>query len=229
MLEGYAGLFYLPELTDFSSKKSSFIVINNELTHSESFLEYPSYKLTDNPNPGKPINTDSYSLMHYHLNAAALLLIGDYLKYLKQNNVYDNTKIIIVSDHGGLNIHNPYIDRSIDSRIMNFNPVLFIKDFNSKGEIKTDNRFMTNADVPSIALDNVVDNPKNPFTGKSINTKEKQQGACTLVNHREWNPSQFHNRYKPLDKDSDFWCVKEDIFKLENWSKPSQRDYGNLP
>lgn len=229
LLEGYAGLFYLPELTDFSSKKSSFIVINNELTHSESFLEYPSYKLTDNPNPGKPINADSYSLMHYHLNAAALLLIGDYLKYLKQNNVYDNTKIIIVSDHGGLNIHNPYIDRSIDSRIMNFNPVLFIKDFNSKGEIKTDNRFMTNADVPSIALDNVVDNPKNPFTEKSINTKEKQQGACILVNHREWNPSQFHNRYKPLDKDSDLWCVKEDIFKLENWSKPSQRDYGNLP
>ena len=75
----------------------------------------------------------------------------------------------------------------------------------------------------------IVDNPKNPFTEKSINTKEKQQGACILINHREWNPSQFHNRYKPLDKDSDFWCVKEDIFKLENWSKPSQRDYGNLP
>ena len=32
---------------------------------------------------------------------------------------------------------------------------------------------MTNADVPALALNGVVENPENPFTGKEINFSEK--------------------------------------------------------
>lgn len=219
LIESYAGLFYLPQLTDFSSDKPAFIVINNELTHAESFLTYPSYKLTNNPNPGKPLDTDNYSLQHYHLNAAALLLIGDYLKYLKENNVYDNTRIIIVSDHGALFTHNPYLSSEVDARIMNYNPVLFVKDFNAGGEFKTNHDFMTNADTPMIALKNIVNNPKNPFTGKQLYSAEKKNGVYILLNHSEWNPSYFYNDTKPLKDDSRFWYVKDDIFDIDNWSK----------
>ena len=219
LIESYAELFYMPRLTDFSSKKSSFIVINNELTHSESFLTYPSYKLTDNPCQGKPIDVDEVSLKHYHVNAAAWILIGDYLKYLKANNVYDNTRIIIVSDHGGMNIANPNFDSSVNENVMNYNPVLFVKDFNAKGKFKTDNKFMTNADVPLLVTDNIINKPKNPFTGKVLSSEDKERGAYILIGHDDWNPSQFYRKNRPLNENSTFKHVKDNIFNVDNWSK----------
>lgn len=219
LVESYAELFYLPRLTDFTSKKSSFIVINNELTHSATFLSYPSYKLTDKPNPGNPIDVDPNSLMHYHVNAAAWLLIGDYLEYLKKNNVYDNTRIIIVSDHGGMGVNNPYFDSEINETIMNYNSVLFVKDFNAKGNIKFDNSFMTNADVPLIAIDGIIRNPRNPFTRKILSSKEKQKGVYILQDHSDWNPSQFYRKNRPLNENSTFKHVKDNIFNVDNWSK----------
>ena len=47
-----------------------------------------------------------------------------------------------------------------------------VKDFNSSGFHVSD-EFMTNADVPMLALDAVIENPQNPFTGKLINNDEK--------------------------------------------------------
>ena len=47
-----------------------------------------------------------------------------------------------------------------------------VKDFNSD-TFAVSNEFMTNADVPMLAMDTVVENPKNPFTEKPINDDEK--------------------------------------------------------
>jgi len=217
LIDNYAGLFYLPELTDFTSDKSSFIVINNGLTHAESFLTYPSYCLTDKPFAGKPLNTDDYSKKHYHVNAAALIMIGEYINYLKQNNVYDNTRIIIVSDHGWANVHNPELDPFIDEHIINYNPILLVKDFNSKGVFKTDKTFMTNAEVPYIAIKDIIKNPINPFTGKKL-INRNVKSAYILLGHEKWSPDHF-NTYTPLNRNSSFWYVKDDIFKQKNWTK----------
>ena len=39
-------------------------------------------------------------LAHYHANAAALLRLGEWFDWMREQGVYDNTRIIIVSDHG---------------------------------------------------------------------------------------------------------------------------------
>lgn len=36
---------------------------------------------------------------HYQSNMAALLQLGEWFDYLRDNGVYDNTRIILVADH----------------------------------------------------------------------------------------------------------------------------------
>ena len=147
---------------------------------------------------------------------ASLLLIGEFIKYLKSNDVYDNTRIIIVSDHGSLLFNNPKKDKNFNDNIAPFNPILFVKDFNAEGKYKTDNTFMTNADVPLIALKDIVNRPKNPFTHKNLTNDGKQKGAVLFVNHARWNPSHFQDS-KVFEEDSQFIKVKDNIFDEKNY------------
>ncbi len=56
-----------------------------------------------------------------------LIMIDSYIKYLKENNIYDNSKIIILSDHGTY----PDLNDEFDARGRQ-NPILFIKGKNEK-------------------------------------------------------------------------------------------------
>lgn len=62
------------------------------------------------------------------------------------------------------------------------NPLLLVKDFNSK-EFTISNEFMTNADTPTLAVDNLIRNPINPFTGRVINNDEKMPIRKLLLHH----------------------------------------------
>ena len=99
-VKSYSELFYLSQLTDFSSDKNTYTIMHNMLTHSGIFFEPPYYKLSKYAKApetrGKityPYTTanDYSTLKHYESNASALLLIGEWLKYLKENDCYDNT------------------------------------------------------------------------------------------------------------------------------------------
>lgn len=216
LMGSYPVMYFMPKLTDFVADKDTFTFIDNILPHSESFLEYPSYTFTGRFVPGDTGITDTYTNMSYHLNMASLLLIGEFIKYLKSNDVYDNTRIIIVSDHGSLLFNNPKKDKNFNDNIAPFNPILFVKDFNAEGKYKTDNTFMTNADVPLIALKDIVNRPKNPFTHKNLTNDGKQKGAVLFVNHAKWNPSHFQDS-KVFEEDSQFIKVKDNIFDEKNY------------
>jgi hypothetical protein len=103
---------------------------------------------------------------------------------LKRNNVYDNSRIIIVSDHG-TNIDAMIADTELripNERRESYNPVLLFKYLNSKGKLKTDMSFMTNADVPVLALDGIAETI-NPFTGKSLRENPKVRELYITTNH----------------------------------------------
>ena len=78
------------------------------------------------------------------------------LDFLRKNNCYDNTRIIIVSDHGYRGYFDDFDnfpDPGIPTR---FCPLFLVKDFNAKGKLKTDNAFMTNADTVIFATKKLV-------------------------------------------------------------------------
>ena len=219
-LKGYAELYNLSELTDFSSKKNTFIVFNSSLTHNPSYLKYPNYEMSlfddvkyQAPMEGK---LNPWSLRHYHTNMAFVKLLGEYFDFLRKNNTYNNTRIIIVSDHGiGYGLQNPYLTNFEMENYMPYNALLMVKDFNQNDNIKINYDFMTNAEVPYIATKNIIKTPKNPFSGKILmNKKEKSMIIKTDTN---WQPVYYLGKEKILNDKNRFNYVKDNPMEEKNW------------
>jgi len=215
-IDNYAVLDFLPELTVYDSKKPSALLITNDATHEPILLQYPSYTPVLNvTDTGNGIFSNE---IHYHANSALYLQVGEWLEELKKNDVYDNTRIIIVSDHGR-SINAMIADTELNipnERRELYNPVLLFKDFNSKGKLQTDMSFMTNADVPVLALDGVA-KTVNPFSGKSLKENSKAKGVF-ITNSQLWE-AEKHNK-TTFNINSDQWLfVHDNIFDPNNWVK----------
>jgi YidC/Oxa1 family membrane protein insertase len=213
----YAALDYLPAITKITdSDEGAFTEIFNELPHDPAFLQAPLYvpatTVTDK-GPGAFANDK-----HFHVDMAAFLLLGKWFKYLKNNNVYDNTRIIIVSDHGyGVPI-NDLVGFTLPdgSELLRYNSLLMVKDFNSEGALIKDDAFMTTADVPTLATAGLIDNPVNPFTGKPLYV-DKDNGV-KVTTSRKIYPT-HHGKYKFRIDDDEYLFVHDNIFDSENWKQ----------
>src|SRR5574344_1102022 len=158
-IDYYSGLYYLPQLTAIDDTNNSFVSITNETTHEN--LNLDSLGCT----------VDS-SAIGYSENVIAYKALASWISYLKQNDCYDNTRIIIGSDHGnnsqdGYNLDFTGFDIGINPD--EFHPLLMVKDFGCDGPLTVDDTtLMTNADVASLALKDTVPGAYNPFTLKKI-------------------------------------------------------------
>ena len=191
--DSYLAIRALPSMTELSgtSEEGSFILIQNGTAHNTLPLKEPEYEPAfefDNTEydethkdrftcDGKTIRMDdNYQLAHYQCNMAAFIQIGNWLDYLKEIGVYDNTRIIIVSDHGwplgqidDMILFDGVSDTMYNAEdAMAYNPVLLYKDFGSDEPFTTDYSFMTNADTPYLAMDGLLDDPVNPFISRPV-------------------------------------------------------------
>lgn len=229
VINNYAPLDFLSDLTDFSETESgTYICMVNELTHSSIYMQAPDYipvqNVTDYGNSS--FNKDEA----YHTNMSAFKRLAKWIQYLKENNVYDNTRIILVADHSRATSEDCIEkDEELDKQIAgtnyrgrgHFHPLLMMKDFDSKGSLKSDMSFMTNGDVPSLALSGIIENPVNPFTQKVVpldTTEIKKDGVVVTSSdvHQAW-------LYKNLNtypvKPNQWWRIRSNIFKASSWSQ----------
>lgn len=124
---------------------------------------------------------------HYQVNMAAFLKLGEWFDYLKENDVYDNTRIIIVADHG-YNL-GQFDVKCNDVDMEYFMPLLMVKDFNATGFTVCDD-FMTNGDTPALATADIIENPVNPFSGNPINSDAKSDDRI-LFYSENWQPEDY--------------------------------------
>jgi hypothetical protein len=105
----------------------------------------------------------------------------------------------------------------IPVNIDNFNPILLFKDFNASGELKTNMTFMTNADVPFLAMNDQIENPVNPFTGNAVSIKNKENPLYIAVSGSVGleNPNKTLFNLNPK-KD---YYVPGGLFEEKNWSR----------
>ena len=219
-LDNYVALDMLPFFSEVSDTLfNSYSVIHNDLPHSQSFLQVPGYILSDiitHRGDGPFADVD-----HYHVNMASFLLLERWFEFLKENGVYDNTRIIIVSDHGrDLKINFPENPLLPDgSGLQDYTALLMVKDFNASGTVLIDDTFMTNADVPLIALKDIVINPVNPWTDALL--EPNKENGVTITTSKKWR-TRDHPRFE-FNIEQDEWLhVHTNIFDLENWSTVSQ-------
>ena len=199
-----SNLYYLREMTDFESQKPSFIFLENESTHDVAVA------LSDDYETIAQNQIEDNTTLHYQANVAALKQIGKYLDYLRDNNCFDNTRVILVSDHGmAANIS------GLEPRMNQFGPLLMVKDFNSTGLYKTDDSFMTNADTLSLAIDGLDISKVNPMTGKIL-TSDKNNGVDVYI-AQSWNAEKLRNDYTFKHDNNQAWHVSDDIHNPDNW------------
>ncbi len=226
----YSVLIRLSELTEFDEEGETtphFIELVNDTTHGPGILQMPDYEpamIVDNSGfetgrredeEGNVLDLSDPKLeKHYHTNMAAFLKLGEWLDYLKENGAYDNTKIIIASDHGyGIN----YVGKWKDYDLSYLNPLFMVKDFGETGKLKTSREFMTNADAPAIALEGNIDDPRNPATGEPMANGDKSKCYATTsgtIFEYQDPESDVYNL-----GDSPWLSVHDDLFDIKNWAE----------
>jgi hypothetical protein len=211
-LNGYAVLDYLPRLTEISDNDLNIaLLITNNTTHESSFLQAPQYiPVTTVTNFGNSRFAKEHS---YHINAAAIKRLADWFDFLKKENVYNNTRIILVSDHGP---EPNFITKiGLPFNVDQFNPLLMVKDFDASGEIKTDFTFMSNADAPYLSLVNIIENPVNPFSGNEISVERKNNPLYIAISGSIHISGKNDTKFT-LNPKLDYF-VHDNIFSAENW------------
>ncbi|MBR7063929.1 MAG: hypothetical protein IKI31_02080, partial [Treponema sp.] len=229
VIGNYSPLDLLPELTTCNATKGLYACFVNELTHTSAFFQAPDYTPV-----GEVINYGTSKYFDndvYHCNIAAFKRLSEFFDFLKKHDCYDNTRIIIVSDHGGdYNIRSKKFEKenNLDKKVTAgfyvgrgyYNPLLLVKDFHKMNSLEEDNRFMTNADVPSLLLKDIVENPVNPFTKKPLllDTTELKQNGVIITTNDDF-AADDHSKNTFYIKDNEWWQVKDNVFKEENWKQ----------
>jgi hypothetical protein len=212
----YVALNYLPELTNIDSHAPGYLLmIFNEITHDPVFLQPPDYvPVTAITGKGNGVFSDN---PHYQVNMTAYLLLGKWFDYLKENGVYDNTRIIVVSDHGyNINTETNGFNLPNGNRLEKYISLLLVKDFYGRGNLSIDKAFMTQADVPLLALKGIIKDPVNPFTGLPVKN-EKDRGVFITTSDKFYHTK--HGKYK-FNIDKNEWLfVHDNIFNPNNWEK----------
>ncbi|MDR2965760.1 MAG: membrane protein insertase YidC [Treponema sp.] len=219
----YTALYYLPELTKTGEEENTFYIITNNLAHDRAFFQYPDYTLeAEITNHGDNFFNSKKSFMKYHINAASYMLLTKWFNKLQEYSVWDNTRIIIVSDHGDLSMEHPDFNAFQNNYVIPYNPILLVKDFNSNESLSTNNDFMTNADIPLLALKDIIHNPINPFTGNPL-VSDKDNGIYIYT--QGYTNAKWYQGIGFLESNSLFFHVHSNIFDQKNWKELKYRDF----
>ena len=147
--------------------------------------------------------------------------MASFMDSLREKGIYDNTRIIICSDHGW---NSPDFNDSNSENYLctyAFNSLLLYKDFGADSQFMVDEEFMTTADVPQLALKDVVENYINPFTGKDLLTEsfksDDNQYALFTTNWSDPLPTEF--KYETDDENYWYKLSNRDVRDPANWEK----------
>ncbi len=245
-MEAYSVLDKMPDITRINDDdKGCFLMMSNDTTHEPVMLKEPEYipaNDVDNreydethfikyDKDGNVINLDDKTctheinlekVKHYQINMCAIKKLGELFVYMRNNDVYDNTKIIIVSDHStNTKIDDKYNiygkDENGEDKIYDceqFTCTLMVKDYNSKGFTQNYD-FMTNADVPTLAFKDIIKDPVNPFTGNKIdNTYKYENDGANVIFMTHFHTTE-NNGYK--FRPEAWFFVHDNVHNKSNW------------
>jgi YidC/Oxa1 family membrane protein insertase len=224
VIGSYAELYYLPRIAEITEyDEDTFSIMINNLTHDQTWLQYPDYTITEKvTQQGNNFFENDGSFKHYHVNSAAYLLLAKWFDYLRSEDIWDNTRIIIVSDHGDGGITHPDFSSFQNNHVLPFNPVFLFKDFAENDTLKTNMDFMTSADMPLMAIKDIIKDAVNPFT-KKILEPDKKDGAYIFT--QGYTNTDYYSGTTCLENNSIFFHVYDSIFDRKNWNELQYKDF----
>ena len=229
-LSWYSVLAAMPTITSVQDgAQDHFVFIDNQTTHTPELLQMPDYVPSlyiDNTQyldtsvftiDGRTINMNNdFHYRHYMSNMAAILRLGEWFDYLREQGCWDNTRVIIVSDHGHTLGQFPWMRVDDSFNAESVNPIFMVKDFGQTG-FETSYEFMTNADTPTLALRDIVYDPINPFTGQPINNQVKYDGDVLVNSSQQWRTAEQTGTTFSYEG-GHWYSVHDNIFDPNCWT-----------
>jgi hypothetical protein len=210
----FSSLYYLSDLCAVDDREDTLNIFMNGTTHESGaftadLLPHQGIIRYNQEEIAKFGSADNAAYMYTYM--ATMNALGRWLESLKEMQVYDNTRIIIVADHGG-GIRSKYFEPTGMDR---YNPLLMVKNPNNRGKLKISDEFMTNADVPALVTKE-MNSPVNPYLNTPITSLPKND-ILIAVQEVSSQPRRHGPYGYNLTKIRKF--SGKDIFNPDSWSE----------
>ena len=224
-LKSYAALEYILADIKLVNDKDCLNIIVNNLTHNPPKMKDIQIIKKDFLIPlAQKYCLNEYTEEHFYANYLVHESCAKLFRFLKENNCWDNTRIIIAGDHGRYSMHTTSMRFLADFAGTGFTPerlipLIMIKDFNSEGELKKDHTFMTLADIPILATEGLpAELQKNPFTGVAFKDSQNKD-TVKIMNSGDWEADKQLHLTQFKTTEDDWVYVKDNVYDPKCWSK----------
>jgi membrane protein insertase Oxa1/YidC/SpoIIIJ len=217
-IKTYGYLDSLPEVSSVADGEGTALFIHTQFTHEPyGVKEDGSIIRGDFPDPVTKSFIDRKSAYYTARRFTAFLV--RWVEWMKEAGVYDNTTIIVISDHGNnTDDHGfplpPAFDNPIDrANLSRANALLLVKRAASRGELVEDQRLMSNADSVAILFSDLGDTTRfgdDPSHGDAASRTLKY--AHLTGTWRAFLEGET--------TDYTTYVVRDAMNKPTNWSKP---------
>lgn len=226
----WAELEALPRLTKVTDSGEHFNVYWNILPHEPYFMG------EDCRPRGTPLaltrsevarrgHASLFALQHAIAARCSLQLVATYFDWMRQVGVYDQTRIIVVSDHG---IVGPVEDSSsravaggtTKNLFVRTRPLLLVKARGSSAPLQISEEFLPNAEVPRIACEE-IGGCTNPYLNdRPIKSKALDKPFVVSLVPWQFN-RQKHDAFVIL---RELQLTGSDPYDVRNWSELEVRE-----
>lgn len=172
-LEYVSDIAVFPYYSKATSETKTFKYIKSLSTHFPWYLNadcIPDLEATSElPEPYNKIIPQEYRTgynnNHYNNEVCAIKWLKDWILWFKNEGLYDNTAIIIASDHGHYDSFKQIENNNGNQLGLQSDALLLVKPFGNKKPFTVDHRLMSNADIHSLicSFANISCEDKNPL------------------------------------------------------------------
>ena len=167
---------------------------------------------------------NEYTAEHFYANYLAHESCARFFRFLKDNNCWDNSRIIIAGDHGRASM------RTVDMNFLSgfagtdispesLIPLIMMKDFDSDGPLQKDYTFTTLADIPILTTEGLAPElQKNPFSGLPFKSSQDKT-VIKAMHGGDWRANQQLKLTQFKTTEDDWVYVKENVYDPKCWSK----------
>ena len=171
-LRDWSVLSLLPSISNAEATGPTLKFFDSELTHVPNMMELGKCRVV--PKSKNTVRANGVREAHLATEICSLKAVGAWFDWMKKNNVYENTNIVLVSDHGGWDserIIKLGLDVGIPDSLFLFKPA-----GKKDGKLREDRSPVQISNIGEWLRGGQIDRPKVErflFTAKPIGTQYK--------------------------------------------------------
>jgi membrane protein insertase Oxa1/YidC/SpoIIIJ len=210
-LSNTAAFALLPEVANNKSEKGTLKFIYSLFPHTPWHLPEDSLIPVAEAYPytnGQETKVDGYYPSHYYTEQHLMLLLADFFDWMKANNVYDNTMIVLVADHDQSDsVRLAFKDKPLGMWVRP-HALLMVKDLNQHAPLAISEDLRATSDVAPMIC-KLIDGCDD--VGPLINDPKRVRKHYVAVDKQN---ADFFDKFIRYDE----YVINGTMFEADNWS-----------